>query len=124
MAQIARAPQRPVRALRGLLPTLLPPRLAVVRRAGELVRRPHLKTPAGRARMSLPAVTRVMARTTTRIVVSASLLPATLPATLRAAVGAAVALVALAAVLPVVLVALGAALVEAVICLGIRSGRL
>ena len=65
-----------------------------------------------------------MARATVVTDASASLLLATLPTTLRAAVGAAVALVALAAVLPVVLVALGTALVEAVICLEIRSGRL
>ena len=85
--------------------------MAVAPRAGELAQQPHPTTHAGRVRMSLLAMTRV-ARTTKKIVVSASLLPATLPATLRAAVGAAVALGALAVVLPVVLVALGTLPVE------------
>ena len=99
-------------------------REAVAPRAGELVQQPHLTTLAGRARTSLLAMTRVTARTTTRIVVSASLLPATLPATLRAAVGAAVALVALVAVLPVVLAALGILPEEMAFWLGIEFGRL
>ena len=122
MARIARTPQRTDVMLPHPRPRV--PRVAVAPRAGELAPHHHLTTLAGRVLMSLLAVTRVMARMTTRIVVSASLLPVTLPATLRAAVGAAVALVAPAAVLPVVLVTLGAALVEAAICLGIRSGKL
>ena len=163
MAQIARTPQRPVRArnmidlvtnsvprlLRGLgplLPLMLPLprrrlvqrpvrrlrapclavdrlllRVAVVRRAGQLVQQPHLKTPAGKVRMSLLAATRVTTLTVTRITASASLLPAIPPATLRAAVGEAEAP---AAVLLVVLVALGTLPVEAATCLGTRFGRL
>ena len=70
--------------------------------------------------MSLLRATAVKTPTATGILVSVSLPPTTHPI----AVGAAVALAALAAVLPVVLVALGTALVEAVICLGTRSGRL
>ena len=120
MARIARTPQRPVRARnmidlransvprpRGLgpsLPQMLPP-VAVARRAGELVLQPHLKTPAGRALMSLLAATRVAARTVTKIAVSANLLPVTLPM----AVGAAEALAVAA---QVDLVALGAPMGE------------
>ena len=94
-------------------------RVAVVCRAGVLAQLPHLKTPAGKVRMSPLAATRVTTRTATRIVVSANLLPVTLPM----AGGAAEALEALAVVLPVVLVALGAPTVEVVTCPGIKYGR-
>ena len=131
MAQIARAPQRPVLAMNMLLPhprRVL--RVAVAPRAGELVQQPHLKTPAGRVLMDLLTATRVTALMATKIAGSANLLPTTLPE----AVGAAEALEALAVVrlavpealavvLPVVLVALGALTEEVVTCLGTRSGR-
>ena len=91
--------------------------MAVAPRAGELARQPHLTTLAGRARMSLLAMTRVTAQRAIKMLASASLLPTTLPM----AVGAVVALVALAVVL---LAALGAPAVEAATCLGIRFGRL
>ena len=99
----------------------LPTRVAEVSLAGGLVLAQPLRltSRAGRVLMSPLAAMRVEMRMAKRIVVRASL-PAT---TLPTAVGAAVAQVALAVVLPVVLVALGTALVEAVICLGIRFGR-
>ena len=59
-----------------------------------LAQLPHLKTRAGKVRVSLLAATRVMMRTAKRIVVNASLLPTTLPVV----GGAAVAQVALAVV--------------------------
>ena len=131
MAQIARAPQRPVLAMNMLLPhprRVL--RVAVAPRAGELAKQPHLKTLERMVLASLLTMTRVTAPTATRIVESASLLPTTLPVVVGAA-EALVALavvrlavpVALAVVLPVVLVALGAPTVEVAICLGKRSGR-
>ena len=94
-------------------------RVAVVRRAGELVQHPHLKTPAGKVRVSLLAATRVTTRTATVIVVSTNLLPVTLPM----AAGAAEALAALAAALLAVQVALGAPTVEVATCPGIKSRR-
>ena len=115
MAQIARTQQRPVLVTHMALP---PPRAVVEPRAGELAQEPHLKTPARSAQMSLPAETRVMMPTATRIAGSANLLPTTL------LVGAAEALVALAVVLLVVLVALGEApTVGVATCPGIKSGR-
>ena len=66
-----------------------------------------------------------MTRATVETDASANLLATNPPTTLRAAVGAAAAApAALAAALPVVLVTPVAALVEVVICLGIRSGKL
>ena len=115
MAQIARAPQRPDQAQKLIdlrtdsLLTLLLPRVAVVRQAGELARQPHLKTPAGRVQMSLPAVTRVTTPTATKIAESASLPPTTLPmagVAAEAQVAPAVALAVLVApVVPTVEVA-------------------
>ena len=78
-------------------------RAAVAPRAGELAKRPHLTTRAGRAQASLLAVTRVVMQAATEIVASTSLLQAPLTTTLLAAAGVAEAL---AAVLLVVLVAL------------------
>ena len=163
MAQIARTPQRPVRArnmidlvtnsvprlLRGLgplLPLMLPLprrrlvqrpvrrlrapclavdrlllRVAVVRRAGELVQQPHLKTPAGKVLMSPLAATRVTTRTATVIVVSVNLLPVTLPMAVGAAEAQAVSAVALGAL--AVQVVLGAPAAEVAICPGIKFGR-
>ena len=94
-------------------------RAEVAPRAGELARRPHLTTRAGRALTSLLATTRVKTQAVTEIAASASLLRATPLTTLRAAVGEAEAL---AAVLLVVLVALGVLAVGTAICPGIRFG--
>ena len=88
-------------------------------RAGELAKRPHLTTRAGRAQTSLPT-TRVVMRAVAKIAASPSLLPATPTTTLRAAAGEAEAL---AAVLLVVLVALGVLAVGTVVCPGIKFGR-
>ena len=95
-------------------------RAAVAPQAGELARRPHLKTRAVKALVGLPT-TRVRTRTATVIVVSASLPPTNLPTTLRAAVGAAGAL---AADLLVALVALGIPALGVATCLGTKFGRL
>ena len=114
--------QRQVRCLRAAcLPVDLPLlRVAVARRAGELVQLPHLKTLAGKVQTSPLAATRVTTRTATRIAVSANLLPTTLPM----AVGAAEVLVALAVALPAVQAALGEApTVGVATCPGIKSGR-
>ena len=95
--------QRPVRCPRApRLPVDRPLlRVAVVCRAGVLALLLHLTTVAGKVRMSLLAVTRVMAPAATKIVVNASLPPATLPmaagATEALAVAAQVDLVALGA---------------------------
>ena len=80
-------------------------RAAVVYRAGVLALLLHPTTLAGKVRMSLLAVTRVMAPAATKIVVNASLPPVTLPM----AVGAAEALAVAA---QVDLVALGAPMGE------------
>ena len=83
-------------------------RVVAVLPAGELV---LVRLPPQRrrgVRMSLPTTMAVTMRTATRIVVNASLLPATLPM----AVGAA------AAVVPVALAALVAPTVEVATCLG------
>ena len=95
-------------------------RAAVAPQAGELAKRPHLKTRAGKALAGLPT-TRVTTRAVTRIAASTSLLLAAPTTTLRAA---AVAAGALAADLLVALVALGIPALGVATCLGTKFGRL
>ena len=106
----------PLRAV-GIHPLAVLLLVAVARQAGELAlaQRPHLRSRAGRVRMSPLAMTKVTVRTAKKIVVNASLLPTTLPVVGGAAVAQAALAVADLAVIQV-----AAPTVEAEMCLGTR----